>query len=295
MLAVYDLALSPPTFDFVGFLVAAERYRLRKGAKALTIAIVSGPNGGFRQDDLPPNDPAVRRKMLDNVVKPMCRLLPSCKEVVELTRDEALARLARETIVFPAGYKAEQPKSNYGTVHIVRAARANVLPFVVDGVTPDPDLVTITLRQSTYWPSRNSNTEEWIKVAQVLRARGRRVVFVPDAESDGAELEGFEIDRLASTDLIHRARLAASASLNLAINNGPVWMLALMPQVTSMLFKMVSPDAPAVSPLFFKTHELPVGTQMGRANHRIVWDDDNADIILAAIDEGFEGSSQSAA
>ena len=180
-------------------------------------------------------------------------------------------------------------------MHIVRACRAKVLPFVVDGVTPDPDLVTITLRQSTYWPTRNSNIAEWLKVAHALRARGKRVVFVPDAEGDGSELEGFEIDRLASTDLIHRARLAASASLNLAINNGPVWMLAPMPQVTSMLFKMISPGAPAVSPLFFKTHELPVGTQMGRANHKIVWEDDNAETSLAAIDEGFPDSAKSAA
>jgi hypothetical protein len=295
MLAVYDLAVSPPTFDFIGFLVSAERQRIRSGAESFTVAIVSGPNGGFRQDDLPPKDPAVRRKMLDNIVIPMCRLVPTCTGVVELTRDEVKERMLAAGRVFPSGYQAEKPKAHYGTMFFVRAARAKVLPFVVDGAVKEPGLVVITLRQSHYWPTRNSNVVEWVKVAHALKAQGKRVVFVPDTESDGSGLEDFEIDRLASTDLIHRARLAACAELNLSVNNGPVWMLSMMPQVSIMAFRMVAADAPAVSPAYFKAHDLPVGSQLGRPNHRIVWEDDNADVILRAIDEGFDVPAKSAA
>jgi hypothetical protein len=295
MLAVYDLAVSPPTYDFIGFLVSAERQRIRSGEKAFTVAIVSGPNGGFRQDDLPPRDPAVRRKMLDNIVIPMCRLVPTCAGVVELTRDEVKERMSAASRVFPSGYQAEKPKSHYGTIYYVRSLRAGVMPLVVDGVVKEPGLVTITLRQSHYWPTRNSNVEEWVKVAHELQARGKRVIFVPDADGYDERLDGFELDTRASTDLIHRARLSANAELNLSVSNGPAWMLCMMPQVSYMVFKMVAPDAPAVSPAFFKANEIPVGSQLGRPNHRIVWEDDNADVILRAIDEGFDVPARSAA
>lgn len=296
MLAVYDLALSPPTYDFIGFLVSAERQRLRSGEKSFSVAIVSGPNGGFRQDDLPPKDPAVRRKMLDNIVKPMCSLVATCSEVVELTRDEVKARIdAGGERVFPTGYQAEKPKSHYGTGYYVKSIRAGVMPLVVDGVVKEPGLVTITLRQSHYWPTRNSNVDEWVKVARELQSRGKRVVFVPDADGYDARLEGFEIDTRASTDLIHRARLSANAELNLSVSNGPAWMLCLMPQVSYMVFKLVAVDAPACNPAFFAANHLPVGSQLGRPNHKIVWADDDAETILKAIDEGFETQAKNAA
>lgn len=287
MLAVYDLAVSPPTYDFIGFLVSAERQRIRSGRASFTVAIVSGPNGGFRQDDLPPHDPVLRRKMLDNIVKPMCGLVRTCAGVIEVGRDEVKELLKAQTLVFPAGYEAEKPKSHYGTIYYVKSIRAGVMPLFVDGVVPEPNLVTITLRQSHYWPTRNSNVGEWVKVARELQARGKRVVFVPDADGHDDALNGFEIDTRASTDLIHRARLSANAELNLSVSNGPAWMLCMMPQVSYMVFKLVAPDAPACNPAFFAAQGLPVGTQLGRPNHKIVWADDEAETIIRAIDEGF--------
>jgi hypothetical protein len=287
MLAVYDLAVSPPTYDFVGFLASAERHRIRSGQAVLTVAIVSGPNGGFRQDDLPPHDPVIRRKMLDNIVKPMVRLLPSCKEIVEIGRDEVKERLKTETHIFPVGYDPEAPKSHYGTNFMLKAVRAGITPFVLSGVEPVKDLITITLRQSHYWPTRNSNVAEWVKAAHALRAKGKRVVFVPDTDGYGSELDSFEIDVLASTDLLHRARLCAGAELNLSVSNGPAGMFWMMPQVAMMVFKMEAPDAPCADARFFASQGLPVGSQIGRPGHKIVWADDNADRILQEIEEGF--------
>lgn len=287
MLAVYDLAVSPPTYDFIGFLVSAERQRIRSGRKTLTIAIVSGPNAGFRQDDLPPHDPVIRRKMLDNIVKPMCRLLPSCAEVLELGRDEIKELMKTHSPVFPTGYEAEKPKPHYGTIHMLKSVRAGVMPLAIPGVAPVKDLVTVTLRQSHYWPTRNSNVAEWVKVARVLQERGKRVVFIPDTDGYGSELDGFELDKLASTDLMQRARLCAGAELNLSVNNGPAGMFWLMPQVSMMVFKMEAPDAPCVNAAFFASQGLPVGSQIGRAGHKIVWADDDAETILREIDAGF--------
>lgn len=291
MLAVYDLAVSPPTYDFIGFLVSAERRRIRSGHPSITVAIVRGPNNGFREDGLPPHDPALRRKMLDNIVKPMCALLPSCTQVIEVARDEAAAVIAAHDLVFPSGYKLEAPNSHYGTEFFVKSARAHVLPLTIAGNVKEEGLVVISLRQSHYWPTRNSNAAEWVKAARVLQAQDKRVVFVPDADGHGAELQGFEVDADASTDLLRRARLCASAELVLSVNNGPIWMLAMMPQVSSIIFKMEAPDAPCVNAAYFASHGLPVGTQLDRPNHKIVWADDDAETILAAIEAGFGSAS----
>ncbi|MGV8997074.1 MAG: hypothetical protein ACOH12_09035 [Parvibaculaceae bacterium] len=287
MLAVYDLSVSPPTYDFIGFIVTAERQRIRWGEKSLTIAIVGGPSNGFREDNLPPHDPVIRRKMLDNIVIAMCSLLPSCDKVIEIPRTELPALMENHKHLFPVGYDMAAPKAAYGTHFYVKSVRANILPLIVDGVKPEKDLVTITLRQSHYWPTRNSNVDEWVKVARELQSRGKRVVFVPDADGHDERLNGFEIDTRASTDLVHRARLSANAELNLSVSNGPAWMLCMMPQVKYMVFKMVAPDAPACDPAFFKQHGLPVGTQLGRKDHKIIWADDDFDTIIKAIDEGF--------
>ncbi|MDO8420621.1 MAG: hypothetical protein Q7S99_00510 [Parvibaculum sp.] len=295
MLAVYDLAVSPPTYDFIGFLVTAERQRIRWGEKSITFVIVGGPKNGFREDNLPPHDPEVRRKMLDNIVKPMCTLLPTCDSVLEIPRTELADVLAQHTRIFPMGYDALSPKPAYGTKFFVKASRAQVLPLMVNDVQKEKGLIVITLRQSHYWPTRNSDVAEWLKVARALIDQGKRVVFVPDTESDGSELEGFDVDRLASTDITHRARLAAQAELNLSVNNGPIWMLSMMPQVSIMAFRMVAADAPAVSPAYFASQGLPVGSQLDRPNHKIIWQDDTAEVILAAIDEGFPDTKRKAA
>tara|TARA_R110000868_G_scaffold41729_4_gene142135 strand:- start:4727 stop:5614 length:888 start_codon:yes stop_codon:yes gene_type:complete len=295
MLAVYDLAVSPPTYDFIGFLVTAERQRIRWGEKSISFVIVGGPNNGFREDNYPPHDPVLRRKMLDNIVKPMCTLLPSCDSVREIPRTELAGMLAGQARVFPVGYIPMEPKPAYGTVYYVKSARAGVLPLVVDNVVPEPGLVTITLRQSHYWPTRNSDVDEWVKVAHELKSRGKRVVFVPDADGHDERLNGFEIDTRAATDLIHRARLSANAELNLSVSNGPAWMLCMMPQVKYMVFKLVAEGAIACDPKFFSDHQLPVGTQLGRKDHKIVWEEDKAEIILAAIDEGFPDAQSKAA
>ena len=69
----------------------------------------------------------------------------------------------------------------------------------------------------------------------------------------------------------------------------------MMPQVKYMVFKLVAEGAPACDAKFFAGNELPIGSQLGRKDHKIVWQDDTAEVILAAIDEGFPDTKRKAA
>src|SRR5438552_1800804 len=117
--AVYDLAVSPPTYDFVGFLLAAEEARMARGLEAIDFLIAPGPEHGFRRDHLPPRDPAVRRVMLDGIVVPMVALLPSARGVRMLpdADHESLDTLRRQAPerLFPAGWSPRSRLAHYGT------------------------------------------------------------------------------------------------------------------------------------------------------------------------------------
>lgn len=277
--AFYDLAASPPTYDFVGFLVSAERYRLALGADRMRVILVPGPAHGFRADSLPPQDPTARLRMRQKIVEPMCALLPSCEGVWNVQR----ANLDLDGPVFPIGYDG-RPMRHYGMDHIVAAARAGCYPLRAPKPlsTLPPRTVTITLREASYWPTRNSCRPAWIEAAESLKARGWNPVFVPD--TDGPDLPmGLPQYPNASVDLIFRANLYAAAALNLFVNNGPAWVASLMDGCPVVVLKMVS-ASPATSEIHFRDCDLPPGSQLGRPGHWIAWEDDTTEAILRAIE-----------
>jgi hypothetical protein len=256
--AVYDLAVSPPTFDFVSFLVSAERERLRQGKAHIRVLIAAGPDHGFRRDELPPRDPAERRRMLDNIVLPMCGLLPSVVAVEEWEAHEIKA------CDFPAEWTPRTRMNNcYSTDLMVQAWKKRCFPLTA-GVTEHTDEITITLRESEYWPSRNSNVPAWMELAGELRARGENVRVIHH------------------NDFPHvrdRAQVYERAKLNLFVNNGPAAFAYFMPRARCLVFKMVTEGVPCAGAKFFAGIGFPVGSQIGREGCRIVWEDDDAETI----------------
>jgi hypothetical protein len=267
--ACYDLEHSPPTYDFIGFLLSAELERLRRGLKDFRVAIIPGSAGGFRPDNLPPYTIGEREQMRDRIVVPMATLLPSCAGV-EVRSDRS--RPEGDTIWFG--------EKHYGTGLYVAAYAKGLFPLRAPSPVARDPYVTITLREASYWPTRNSNVSEWLKVGAWLRSRGLRPVFVRDSAKTGEGLP-FDTDHRASVDLVHRANLYAGAVTNLFVSNGPAWMCMAM-GAPMLVCKMVAPNAPAVSPGFFAAAGMPVGTQIaGTGPHqRILWEDDRAGRII---------------
>lgn len=276
MLAAFDHACSPPTYDFVSFLVGLEMERMARGDDTVQIGILPGPMGGFRADNLPPFSLDERVAMRDRIVVPMARLLPSCSECVVCTDRNWPP---------PGSYGYGQQR--YGFHMKMEAARANVYPLrCPEPVSRMEDYITITLREASYWPTRNSNVTEWIKVAQQLMRQGHQIVVVRDTAKADESLPGIETAPRASHALPARARLYAGARLNLFINNGPAWLCWFM-GLPTLICKMTSPEAPVVHDQFFASYGLPRGAQMpnARPRQRILWSDDDHRPILDAVEE----------
>ena len=284
MLAVYDLGLSPPTYDFLTFLVEAERHRRQNGYAHIDIAFQPGPMNGFRDDELPP-DTATREDMLWTVCVPLARLLPSVRNV-------SVYRTRMVTVgddIFPVGYNEQQPVSHYAVAYLhggePMLRSTEYAKRRAAAITQGRRYATITLREAPYWPERNSNRAAWLEAAHWLRAHGVVPIFVPDANTH-CDLPGFEVCEAAAHDLDLRAALYEGAAVNCGVLNGPMSVLAYL-EARYLIVKVVVESAVASTRKFLASHGYEDGDDFG-GNGRMVWKDDSAENIIAALEEEFQ-------
>lgn len=216
MRACYDLSGSPPTYDFVTFLVSAEIERQNRGEDRLDIVFAPGPREGHRETTAWPEATADREAMMERVVLPMAGLLGSVRTVERLPDRDGLDGVfgfRRKVYGLPAQLAAwADPRS--------RCLRA-------DG-EEEPGLIVMTLREAVHWPERNSDVGEWVAAGLDLRRRGYRVVVVRDTERAGENIDGLECDHAAALHVTDRARLYQRAGLCLFVNNGPMVLASFM-------------------------------------------------------------------
>ena len=259
--AVYDLWSSPPTFDFTAFMAAAHNFARSKGHEKIRYVILPGPKDGFRNDSLPPYSAADRCKMLNNIVVPMARLGTLTDSV---TVYDHRHEFVPSGPIFPGGWTAFNRASHYGFDKLVANLGEQIITAVAD--EDYRDYITITLRQSSYHSTRNSNDLAWHKVGHYLTKRGHNVRFLPEGLVDNAGA---------------RCAIYAAAKINIGVNNGPMWMMPLL-KAPGMIFKMTSDNAPCVNEPFFQACGFPVGSQMETV--QIVWADDTYENIIAALE-----------
>ena len=267
--AVYDLAVSPPTYDFFSFLSEAEFARIEGGYTCIDVVFQPGPIGGFRHDNLPPSVEE-RESMLQRICVPGCRLLPSVRNVTVMQN-----RVEIVDNVFPKHWKRDEPISQYGTKYIHRTTRplraSDKARSLVKETYPGR-YVTITLREAEYWPKRNSKMAEWVKVASYLRSQGLRVVWVGDTSRSTS---------IWSWDIDFRMALYEGAAVNLGVSNGPS-ILMYLSDVPYLMFKIIAPDSFTASKEFLAAHGFEEGSQFG-PNGKTVWADDDAETIIGEL------------
>lgn len=280
MIACYDLARCPPTYDAVAFLALAEQERLRRGDEYIDVRILPGPEGGFRADGLGtwPHTIEERISVRDRVLVPLCRLLPSARSV-EVAPDRGV-------------FSAEWGLGEYcvGLKNILAALRAGMRPLrALRPMMKSRRLVTFTLRQATHHPLRNSRSEEWYQAAMALHASGWHVSVLRDACAAGAA-PAFEYVYFASpeasVDLSTRADLYASAALNVGICNGPMWMSVFMDAPTLMLRPTTNAAGGCYDDAYYEQMGLPRGSQLpGSPPHqRLAWCDDACANIVREVE-----------
>lgn len=197
----YNVTTSPISFDFLTWMIDMEQRRINANAPfPLKIAFWFGNDGKTGLAGMPD-----RESMLNNVCRPAMKLIGAVEDPKSL--------LGHTSDFF----------SYRRTVDLYNATK--IIPkFKTDVKSPikKPGYVTITLRETTYWPHRNSRINEWLNFANYLKGKGERVIFVRDTRLADEPIEGFETCPIASKDLIQRCALYRDAKCNCFVANGPI-------------------------------------------------------------------------
>ena len=265
--AVYDLAVSPPTYDFISFLYAAEQARIKGGHTHLDVIFMPGPIGGFRDDNLPPSIPE-REGMLHRICVSACRLLPSVRTVT--------VRKDRQPVagnIFPEGWSVLTPVSQYGSNYLRNATPIfRATQSAISVVKRERPYVTVTLRQAEYWPERNSNLEAWDLAIEWLESEGYDVVILRDTNKS-VEVSAWDIDM--------RLALYEGAKCNLGVANGPMALL-FASKAPYIMFKPMTESCPSTTVEFLRRYGMEVGGQWS-ANGTTVWESDDYDVIVREV------------
>lgn len=275
--AVYDLAVSPPTYDFMSFLSEAERARLLGGYTYLDIVFQPGPINGFRDDELPPSS-AERESMLHRICVSACRLLPSARNVTVLK-----ARQALSGDIFPSAWTVLTPVSHYGTQWLINALpclRATPAARALRAKRRTRPYATITIRKAAYWPLRNSKEKEWDKVADWLHDHGIEPYFIQDTETTSSA---------DSWDIDFRLALYEGAVMNLG--TGGLIALLCCTSAPYLWFNPIVPEYLSSSTEFLRRCGVEVGDQY-TSNGKIVWEPDTYDVIVKELSLFYDQYSQ---
>lgn len=257
----YNCATGPISYDSVAWIVAMEMRRVRMGAPPpLKVAFWYGRDGKTGMDT------EYRRTMLEKVCKPTLKLIGAVED------DRALLG---------------ETYRKYTWIDVSNAARAGekVPRFKApSGLRKTTGHVTITLRESTDWPHRNSSLDAWAKFGYYLQNRNERVIFIRDTAKCAEPWHGFETAPEASADLGQRMALYESAKANLFVSNGPS-TLAMFTDKPFLLF-----NGPAVDATYWPNTPAFWKESMGvehegqypwcREDQRIVWVKDDYENIV---------------
>lgn len=284
MLACYDLARCPPTYDAVAFLALVELERLRRGDECIDLRILPGPAAGFRADGLGtwPHSVEERVQVRDDVLVPLCKLLPSARSVA--------VEPARCVDGWGRG------ESLVGLPSISRALRSGSRPLrmgsralsIADKLLAGVKYITFTLREASHHRARNSYVPEWVRAAAVLEARGLPVVVIRDSLRAQDELPGCKRhSSMASVDLDYRAAYYSQSMLNVGISNGPMWMSVFMDAPTLMLRPTANELGGCYDDAFFERCGIPRGAQLPASppHQRLVWESDGAEVIAGSVED----------
>ncbi len=272
--AFYDFSVSPYSYDFAQFLIAA------KASECERIVIVPGERAYQKCT------PGEQEYRLNALILGLCPTAILCQ-----TRDEA--KTLWDADCYPAGYTVEKPKPGHTPGDVMRSGK--IFPFMplaekTAEVAADgwqrANLAVITIRDTHIKSARNSDVPQWIIAADWLRTQGFDVVFVPDTEKSDARFGDHQSCPKAALDVQYRLALYDAASLNLGVNNGPM-ALNFYSRRPVLYFKPIDQGFPETSEAAWQKNSLPKDSQPPWFSplQRIIWEDgDSFAVIREAVE-----------
>lgn len=304
LFAIYDLDLSPVTYDICNFLSLAEIERQKRRLKHIKIITVPGKHSGFNKNKLHSNDEKMFR--FNNILIPAFSLLPSYNGCANLNCRQDLWFFWEnlKDNIFPNSYHPAQPIAYYSWRLVWEAYRRKndvqklkatdecmqqAKEWLKKNNLSYTKTITITLRESTYQVDRNSNLNSWLTFSEFLVKEGYQVILIRDFEKidDPISLYGnnIVICEKASWDLGFRTALYEIAVVNFFINNGP-WMLAVFnKQINHIAIKILT-ESVFVTSLKHRLNmldDIGVSYPFLQRKQIFIWEDDEIEKLKSSF------------
>jgi hypothetical protein len=307
----YDLESCPITFDFAWTLCAAECRRRELGLDAMHVIFVPAANweiGSESKHYLSIVDGSAREWRFSNVLVPLCGLLPSVRGYeLASTRDMAAMRNALGVShTFPSEYSTTLPDFSSATKMVLDYAKTGLevrhlracesskryIRRWISTKGRGRRLVSVTVRQYSYQPYRNSNMEAWKEFARSLDPSSYFVVFIPETDEALGQLpedyDGFAVLPEAAFNLRLRTALYEEAWLNLSVNSGPFVTTFLNARTRCIMLKVLGSNSPPEAEALVRRLGFDVGSQFPFSDptQRVFWyEDDDLDVIGEAFQD----------
>jgi hypothetical protein len=297
----YDLEVAPVTFDIAWALVLAEKERKRKNLSKVHIVFVPGKYQGLREETSDYEeciDIAERHWRRDEILFPICHLLPTCAGITYCaTREEALLLCERKRAsIYPKRYSASFPTTpcvhhllKDRSKHLMSLSPTNQSKRYIEQWLKNRlhgrKLITITLRCSSYMPARNSNLCSWSDFVRQLDSKIYLPIFIPDTSNAfdevPQELSEYVFFTEPALNLNLRAAIYEMSYLNLGVNNGPMVLCWLNAKCRYLTFKMMVPEVPQTTVSAFKKQGFEIGSSLPFAGvlQKWVWENDDVNVI----------------
>jgi hypothetical protein len=266
--AVYDLNVTPITYDFAFFLAAAEVFALKNNKRAFKVLFVPQDGGKVENEasDKYRSTVVAQENMnydvqtfkwrFENVILPLMNIYPACIGHSILPNKSDTSEAIKGKFLYPEFYSERFQAYDYyrdvvssknkffGFLASIQGKRYIESWKKLNNI--NGKIVTITLRQSNFDSSRNSKVGEWVKFAQFIRKNGYIPVFIPDTEAcfeHEPRLDGFIVFEAPCWNLGIRVALYEVADLNFFTPNGPMAIAQLNRNAASISMKTLVPDS----------------------------------------------------
>jgi hypothetical protein len=233
----YDLNINPVTFDFAHYLVQAEEFRRKKKLANIDVFIIK-PKYKIpaRMASFSVNNSQFEiENRTYEIIFPLTRLLTTVKNKLIISKNflkkNDLTKKYKN--IFPEGYSYTSPipckhgmsktkSSHFYPMFSPSPRSMEIIKKYLKGIKKK--IITITIRDSYYIKSRNSNFSEWIKFAKYLKKK-YEVIFIPDAINysllDKKKFKDFIIADYVVWNLSLRTALYEQAFINCSIISAP--------------------------------------------------------------------------
>lgn len=194
--AIFDLEISPITFNIGEFLCAAEIESIKRSKKGIVLVIV--PEKQKKIDYVSEYEKAIDRDSIkwriDNIVIQVAGLHEACAGINILPNRKSIKEIVNYYDTYPDKYDGINLRyADLGALYSSKPYEFKGLRATVQGkryikqylnsLGIEKKIVTLVVRSSGYDKARNSDQKELSKFVQYLVDRGFHPVVVPDTDS----------------------------------------------------------------------------------------------------------------